>query len=403
MARQLLVTAALAALASLPACGGDLARDGPPNPLRLPETSPGRTDPAITERILSRPHDYFRFINTAFAREVCARFEPYMQSLPVVNLHGDAHLEQIAATSRSLGLVDFDDSASGPPVIDLVRFGVSIELAADRKGWQDRSDALLSELLFGYRQGLTDAEPPETPSVVSRLRADFSTPLEFLEWANDHMVPLSEVERADATVGFERYVDFMLRLNPTWAPSKLSLVRWGRLTDTGIGSSTTNRYLVRIEGDSPVPEDDVILEAKELRDVESVPCVVAQRGNALRVLASAARFGQHTDPYLAIIPRSEGDDPNDRPWWVQSWTPRYAEVDIDETFETVEELAAVARAAGYQLAHGHTNLLPPPYDRQLQELVKVMLDEHAEDIRKAVLDLTGLTLDAYRELRGDME
>jgi hypothetical protein len=372
----------------------------PVNPLVLPESSPVWTDETLLKRIGKSPHDYFRFVNIAFAGEVCRIFETVMPVLPTVNLHGDAHLEQIAVTSTGFGLADFDDSASGPPVIDLVRFRVSIEIALRQLGWEAHSAEVQESFMQAYRLGLSDnPEAPPIPAAVARIRSDFETNIgSFLEAAESRMLPVSGPEKEEAEEGYARYVELMLRIHPSWTESMLGLKRWGFLSQEGIGSATTRRYLARIEGRSADPDDDVILEAKELRDISGVPCVVAQRGGALRVIAGAVRFGQQSDPYLAIIPRGSEEAADDPPWWVQSWHPTYTELDVDSSLESVTELKTVVETAGFQMARGHTNLLPPPFDRQLCELVRVMLGERQLDIRSAVAELTRLTLAAHQEL-----
>jgi hypothetical protein len=372
----------------------------PPNPLQIPSDSLPRSNEEVIQRILETPHHYFRFINTAFAREVCRRFANVMPSLPTVNLHGDAHLEQFAVTPHSAGLADFDDSATGPAVIDLVRFGVSIQLTLRQQGWSDQTYEVLDAILTAYSGGL-EATPPRRPSpaVVQRMRSRFTDDqTSFLDRAESMMAPVSSVEAVEAEKGYARYVDLILRIHPDWSRSFFELKKWGALTSSGIGSATTRRYVVRIEGPTSAPGDDVILEAKELRDLTGVPCIDADRGNALRVIAGSVRFGRQPDPFLAIIPRGLEEEPDDPPWWIQSWSPHYSELDILDSLRSPTELVEVVDMVGVQMAQGHTNLVPPPYDAQLRELVKVMLMEREQDIRESIDALTVHTLDAHRRL-----
>ena len=96
-----------------------------PNPLYIDPASRDFSENAdLLERILSGPHGYFRFINIPFSREICRRFENELPSMPSLNLHGDAHIEQYAMTDLGRGLTDYDDSSTGPGLIDLLRFGV---------------------------------------------------------------------------------------------------------------------------------------------------------------------------------------------------------------------------------------------------------------------------------------
>jgi uncharacterized protein (DUF2252 family) len=91
--------------------------------------------PDLVAKLAATPHGYFRFVNMAFAAEACHLFADVSASLPEVNLHGDAHIEQFAVTNLGGGLTDFDDCTRGGAVIDLVRFGTSLLLAAREKGW----------------------------------------------------------------------------------------------------------------------------------------------------------------------------------------------------------------------------------------------------------------------------
>ena len=228
-------------------------------------------------------HDYFRFINVLFAGEVCCRFDAVMATLPTVNLHGDAHIEQIAKTPGGTGLGDFDDSASGPPVIDLVCFGVSIELTLAQLGWAGESTSALDHFLDGYRAGLRGAPAPPPPQVVVRIGEGIeSEEGSFLEWAESRMGAVSGDDRSEAEEAYMRYVALMLDIHPDWEEARFALKRWGLLSEGGIGSATTKRYLARIEGASLAAEDGVIIEAKELRDLQGVPCVIAQRTSCTR-------------------------------------------------------------------------------------------------------------------------
>ena len=70
--------------------------------------------PELQQQLQDSPHALFRFVNQAWMQDVCAAFSSELQSLPAVRLHGDAHIEQYAATADARGLDDFDDSAIGP-------------------------------------------------------------------------------------------------------------------------------------------------------------------------------------------------------------------------------------------------------------------------------------------------
>jgi hypothetical protein len=80
-------------------------------------------------------------------------------------------------------------------------------------------------------------------------------------------------------------------------------------------------------GPTPAQDDDVVLEAKQLRDLSSVPYVQASAlGGRLRTILGHARLGGNDDPLLAVIPRGPEGTPDGPPSWVQSWQPDYREL-----------------------------------------------------------------------------
>src|SRR5262245_5299572 len=111
------------------------AAAGRPGPLDIvPGSRDAKLDPQLLARVRSSPLSYFRFVNLAFGNEVCRVLRAKRVAIPLVNLHGDAHLEQYAVTDTGRGLTDFDDATTGPAVLDLVRFATSLVLASRERG-----------------------------------------------------------------------------------------------------------------------------------------------------------------------------------------------------------------------------------------------------------------------------
>src|SRR5262245_31311984 len=110
--------------------------------------------PSVARAIHESPYAFFRLANRAWASRVCNDFAGDLKSLDPVRLHGDAHVEQYAVTDTSYGLDDFDDTAVGPAVIDLVRFLGSLRLAARERGWTRQFDRFATVFLRGYQRGL---------------------------------------------------------------------------------------------------------------------------------------------------------------------------------------------------------------------------------------------------------
>src|SRR5262245_58752196 len=160
-----------------------------PNPAAL-ASAPAE----LLDQLRSDPFTYFRFINRAWVARVCEAFAD-VSEMPIVRLHGDAHVEQFAVTRDAWGLDDFDDSARGPQFVDIVRFLGSIDLVTRQRGWTRDRDALWDRFLEGYRRGLSDpAYRPPQPDIVRQLRAQApATRAAFLAWGETQIQPMEDV------------------------------------------------------------------------------------------------------------------------------------------------------------------------------------------------------------------
>ncbi|MEQ9502639.1 MAG: DUF2252 family protein [Deltaproteobacteria bacterium] len=395
-AATLLVALGCASTPDRGACPSD---DAAPttNPFLLADDSPYRTDPVLRAKVEKSAHRFFRAGNDAFTREVCRAFTEVRATIPIVTLHGDAHLEQIATRDDRVGLVDFDDSVSGPSVIDVVRFGVSVALVADARGWP-RRDAVRA-FLDSYIAALSEAPAPPMPPAIAALNAaPRPSPAEFLASADALMVlgtPPDKVQESIDT--WERYTKLMVRMHPEHDASFYRVKRKGRPRSVGVGSATTKRVFRRIEGPTPADDDDLILEAKEITERGAFPCTQGRGGLSIRIIMSALQFGGD-DPFVAIIPRDPSEPIDDDPWWVQSWSPRYAELDVGTAFSRKQDLSDVASFAAWQLAKGHTSFLPRPYDVQLRLLAYNAAIEHRARIEALIERLADQIEEAYAAL-----
>ncbi|MDF3071115.1 MAG: hypothetical protein K0R38_6716 [Polyangiaceae bacterium] len=359
------------------------------------------TQPHLLQRIAASPFQYFRFTNPGFAAAICAAFEDILPALPAVNLHGDAHLEQFAVTDASFGLVDFDDAVGGPAVIDLLRFGVSLQIAARERGWT--ADEAPNRFFAGYQAALeapaTEAPPP---AFVARARQSFARdPKGFIARCDALMEPPLARDQAETDAGLKRYVEVMLEQSPELTPAFFEMKRYGRLRG-GVGSALDQRFLIRIEGPTRALEDDVVLEAKELRELRSVPCVQASLlGGRFRTIVGSARLGGNDDPFLAVVPRGPEEAPDDPPFWVQSWQADYRELDVAHDLTSADELAELAYQVGLQLGRGHIQKLATPFDYQLRRAVRDMLRDYGPRIRATVDSMTERTLASFQQFRDE--
>ena len=111
----------------------------------------------LIDRLRANPTDYFRFVNRPWIARVCEVFAADLPNVPIVRLHGDAHIEQFAVTEDAWGLDDFDDSARGPALVDIVRFLGSVDIALRRRDWIRSREAVFDRFFAGYRRGLAGA------------------------------------------------------------------------------------------------------------------------------------------------------------------------------------------------------------------------------------------------------
>lgn len=360
-------------------------------------------NPQLLDRIAARPYGYFRFVNVAFADEVCQRFEDLLPVMPRVNLHGDAHLEQYAVTSAGRGLADFDDSCTGPAVIDLVRFGVAISLTHAQRGWGN-IDTSIDALLRGYIDALKDPTiSREAPGFVERAQKRFkSDRTAFLKWAEGLMHPVSPDVSSHLTDGFARYAK-RLRARHELPAHFFDIKRFGAIS-LGFGSALDQKYLLRVEGKTKDPEDDVILEAKEVRDLSGIRCISdGPGGGALRILVSKARLTERPQPFLAEIPKDEASPLDEQTLWIHAWFDNYEELNIMETLASPEELRVIAYDVGAQLGRGHTLHIAAPFDEQLRQNQRRVVETYAPLIKASISEMTARTINGWQRFRADAE
>jgi uncharacterized protein (DUF2252 family) len=346
------LAAALCATAAPP-----LSAQRPLRPLLPLAASLKAVPPALVDRLRSDPFVYFRFINRAWTTRVCEVFAD-VSSPVIVRLHGDAHVEQFALTRDAWGLADFDDSARGPTFIDLVRFVGSIDLATRQLGWTADRDAVFDRFYAGYRRGLTSpAEPPVEPAVVRRLRLE--TPVTrraYLEWGEQQMQPMDAARLQLVTAGVESVGRAVRRQRSDLAPGYFTVVRAGWL-HVGVGSAAIRKFLVRVQGPTADPDDDVLIEAKEVANLDGVRCLEDPAApQAGRVVAGARQLGRLKQEILVVeptplIPVGTGRPERWLEWVISSWEPSYREVHLTD-LQSVDDLRELAFDAGVQLGAG---------------------------------------------------
>ncbi len=362
-----------------------------------------RPDPAalssasreLIDRVRADPFTYFRFINRAWTARVCEVFADVADA-PVVRLHGDAHVEQFALTKDAWGLDDFDDSTRGPGFIDIVRFLGSLDLAARQRGWMRDRDVLWDRFLAGYRQGLSDPDYrlPE-PGIVRHLRRQAArTRVAYLAWGEKQMQPMDGATSKSVVEGIEAFAQFVRKERPQLATGYFAIVRAGWLR-IGVGSAAARKVLVRVQGPTTASEDDVLIEAKEVANLDGLGCLEDSTiRRAGRVIDGSRQLGRLKHDILAIrpallIPAADRAE-NWLDWWVVSWEPSYREVTLND-LRSVNDLSDIAFDSGVQLGAGKLSSV-----RQ-QELASIKKLEGR--LRKQTSVIVEELLAGWRELR----
>ena len=356
--------------------------------------------PELRRRLASSPIALFRFVNQAWTREVCTAFAGDLTAMPTARLHGDAHVEQYAVSATSRGIDDFDDSSTGPAVVDMVRFLGSLELTARARGWDASLPAIGDAFFDGDRRALKEPPylPPD-PAVARRLRAlPVLSQQDVLAWADSLGKPLEPEDRARVDAVWARVEAYAATLGPEFTPAFLRLKRvgWARL---GIGSALRRKIVLHIEGPSPARDDDVVLEGKEVAALRDLPCLsVPASGEAFRVIEGLGEIGRLTHRLTLALPMLAVGRPEVRGWWLRTWDRSYRELEIGEIV-SAEELREVAHDVGAQL--GSTNLVegPAAVNRQKRMVEIEGLARLVPRIRQVAHDLTAALLEAWQQFR----
>ena len=254
-------------------------------------------------RMRSSVFAYYRYIDAPFTERVCDAWSQSNDAAPRVNLHGDAHLEQYAVADDGRGLADFDSASIGPPIVDLLRFSTSLWLAAHDRFPDLEADVAVTRFLEGYRAALIDPDAlgPE-PRAAARIRAGFTTtPAEWLDHVEKFMLPMSDEKRAKLGHSNESYVNAMLAQNPELTRSFFAIKRAGAIK-MGIGSAHELKFLARVEGPTPIPDDDVILETKQVIGRTMGSCVHGgEWGDPSRIIVGQARLSASPQRFLGHL------------------------------------------------------------------------------------------------------
>jgi hypothetical protein len=206
---------------------------------------------------------------------------------------------------------------------------------------------------------------------VRRLREQApATRAAFLAWGEQQMQPMEEAHLM--SVG--RVIEALERLirpeRPDLSPGYFDVARAGWLR-IGVGSAAVRKVLIRVQGPTTDPDDDVLLEAKEVANLDGLACLESSTAReAVRVVDGTKQLGRLRHDILAVQPSpplggAVGDAEPWLDWWVFSWEPSYQEVRVSD-LRSVEDLADVVYDSGVQLG---ANKLPPTREQALSLVI----------------------------------
>lgn len=309
-----------------------------------------RKDPQRAQMIAADAFAYFRYTNRPFVDLVCARWADAIASMPMVRSHGDAHLQQYAVAAEGRGLADFDASAVGPPIVDLARFATSIVLASPAD--EAAARAAIEAFLRGYERAIDDpsASVPE-PAAATRIRSRFApTNAAWLDRVEKLMIPTPPEDQPAYDASWADFVGQMRARDPSIDPAFFKIKIGGRL-DAGIGSAHAQKFLVRIEGPTPAPDDDLIMEAKELEPGALGSCMRGGDLDATRVITGQSQLANTPQRFLA------GVNIRGKQFYSHTWLVHYTELTASDVTSGAD-LEQLAEDVGLQLGRGHARALP---------------------------------------------
>jgi hypothetical protein len=358
----------------------------------------------LLDRLRADPYNYFRFINHEWTSRVCDIFAADVPSQPIVQLHGDAHIEQYALTKDAWGLDDFDDSTRGPALVDISRFLGSIDLAARRRGWTRDRDRLFDRFFEGYRRGLSEADyQPAEPGIVRWVKSQNPAPSHeaFLAWAETKMTPMPEVSVKGLLASMTVFSRLVRRERPELSDGYFQVIRAGWL-QIGIGSAALRKILMRVRGPSDDPGDDVLLEAKALRALKGLGCLEVPKSRpAFRVIVGSQQVGRLRHNILVAgpeedIPEMAVQGDHLRNWWVRSWEASYREITLDD-LRSVDDLSDVVYDSAVQLGSGSVHAADDPMLRTQSLAALAALEPR---LRKEAQNLVEDMMRGWRQLGG---
>jgi hypothetical protein len=229
-----------------------------------------------------------------------------------------------------------------------------------------------------------------TPELVTRTRGGF-------KW--DHAPALRQahalIDRAalplDAFAdGVSRFAE-LVRFGRELPAGFFEVKRIGAIT-MGVGSALDEKYLIIFEGHTAAPEDDLVVEAKQIRDLAGNPCVRTDVG-ASRVLDGQRLIAYEPFSYAAVVPHGS------KFFWMHDWTDDYQEASIGTAILSERDLREVAYDAGVQMGRAHPKRPDGGADDDRRQAAIESLNVIEGRVRAAIRDMAARTEAAWETFR----
>ena len=166
------------------------------------------------------------------------------------------------------------------------------------------------------------------------------------------MQPMDATRLKLVAAGMETLDRVVRPEHPDLSSAYFAVKRAGWLR-VGVGSAVNRKVLIRVEGPTFAPDDHVLLEVKEVTNLDGVRCLEGPTTPpAVRVIDGTRQLGRLKHDILAVGPTMLIPAAVDRAehwleWWVSSWEPSYHEVRLSD-LRSVKDLTDIAFDAGVQ-------------------------------------------------------
>ena len=160
----------------------------------------------------------------------------------------------------------------------------------------------------------------------------------------------------------------------------------------GVGSALDEKYLIIFEGYTAAAEDDLVVEAKQIRDLVGNPCVRTDVG-ASRVLDGQRLIAYEPFAYAAVVPHG------DKFFWVHDWTDDYQEASIASAILSPRDLREVAYDAGVQMGRAHPKRPDGGPNKDRRQAALKSLDKIEARVRAAIREMAARTEAAWEAFR----